>query len=115
MLNNKSIFVSFINYLEKEKKFSVHTIKAYRNDIENFLLFLSAKNLKIKNISKIDIRDFLASQYEKGFSKKTVARRLASIKSLFRYLRNQNKTLQIFKKQLNWFLKILNDKLSYIT
>ena len=88
MLKNKSTFVSFINYLEKEKKFSVHTIKAYRNDIEKFLLFLSAKNLKIKNISKIDIRDFLASQYEKGFSKKTVARRLASIKSFFRYLIN---------------------------
>ena len=88
MLKNRSIFVSFINYLEKEKNFSVHTIKAYRNDIENFLLFLSVKNLKIKNISKIDIRDFLASQYEKGFSKKTVARRLASIKSLFRYLIN---------------------------
>ena len=70
MSKNKSIFVSFINYLEKEKKFSVHTIKAYRNDIENFLLFLSVKNLKIKDISKIDIRDFLASQYEKGFSKK---------------------------------------------
>ncbi len=88
MSKNKSIFVSFINYLEKEKKFSVHTIKAYRNDIENFLLFLSVKNLKIKDISRIDIRDFLASQYEKGFSKKTVARRLASIKSLFRHLIN---------------------------
>ena len=47
MPKNKSIFVSFINYLEKEKKFSVHTTKAYRNDIENFLLFLSVKNLKI--------------------------------------------------------------------
>ena len=88
MPKNRSIFVSFINYLEKEKNFSVHTIKAYRNDIEKFLLFLSVKNLKIKNISKIDIRDFLAIQYEKGFSKKTVARRLASIKSLFRYLIN---------------------------
>ena len=48
MPKNKSIFVSFINYLEKEKKFSVHTIKAYRDDIEKFLLFLSVKNLKIK-------------------------------------------------------------------
>ena len=88
MHSNKSIFISFIDYLEKEKGFSIHTIKAYRNDIEKFKLFLSMHTLNIKNVSKNEIRDFLADEFEKGLSKKTIARRLASIKSFYRFLIN---------------------------
>ena len=82
------MLISFMDYLEKEKGFSIHTIKAYRNDIEKFKLFLSMRTLDIKNVSKNEIRDFLADEYEKGLSKKTIARRLASIKSFYRYLIN---------------------------
>ena len=52
MPKNRSIFVSFINYLEKEKNFSVHTIKAYRNDIEKFFTFLISQKSKNKRYIK---------------------------------------------------------------
>ena len=83
-----SIFDSFIIYLNQEKGFSEHTIKSYKNDINKFSAFLFHEKIELKKVSKAQVRDFLASQYDKGLSKKTIARRLASIKSFFNFLFN---------------------------
>ena len=85
---SRSIFNSFIIYLNEEKGFSDHTIKSYKNDINKFSVFLIQEKIELKKTSKVQIRDFLASQYDKGLSKKTIARRLASIKSYFNFLFN---------------------------
>ena len=85
---SRSIFNSFITYLNEEKGFSDHTIKSYKNDINKFSAFLFEEKIELKKTSKVQIRDFLASQYDKGLSKKTIARRLASIKSYFNFLFN---------------------------
>tara|TARA_Y100001936_G_scaffold117190_1_gene114685 strand:- start:355 stop:1248 length:894 start_codon:yes stop_codon:yes gene_type:complete len=79
---------AFFIFLNDEKGFSNHTIKSYKNDISKFLNFLLERKIELKEVSKIEIRDFLADQYDLGLSKKTIARRLASIKSLFKFLFN---------------------------
>ena len=81
---------SFFMFLNDEKGFSDHTIKSYKNDINKFLNFLLERKIELKEVSKIEIRDFLADQYDLGLSKKTIARRLASIKSLFKFLFNSS-------------------------
>ena len=81
---------AFFIFLNDEKGFSDHTIKSYKNDINKFLNFLLERKIELKEVSKIDIRDFLADQYDLGLSKKTIARRLASIKSLFKFLFNSS-------------------------
>ena len=81
---------AFFMFLNDEKGFSDHTIKSYKNDINKFLNFLLERKIELKEVSKIEIRDFLADQYDLGLSKKTIARRLASIKSLFKFLFNSN-------------------------
>ena len=87
---SKSNFDAFIIFLSEEKGFSDHTIKSYKSDINKFLSFLIEKNIDLKKVSKKEIRDFLADQYDLGLSKKTIARRLASIKSFFKFLLNSN-------------------------
>ena len=83
-----AIFNSFIIYLKEEKGFSKHTVKSYKNDINKFLIYLSKSNMELKKVTKENIRDFLANQYDAGLSKKTIARRLASIKSFSKFLFN---------------------------
>lgn len=83
-----AIFNSFIIYLKEEKGFSEHTVKSYKNDINKFLIYLSKSNMELKKVTKENIRDFLANQYDAGLSKKTIARRLASIKSFSKFLFN---------------------------
>ena len=87
---SKSNFDAFFIFLSEEKGFSDHTIKSYKSDINKFLSFLIEKNIDLKKVSKKEIRDFLAYQYDLGLSKKTIARRLASIKSFFKFLLNSN-------------------------
>jgi len=82
------IIDSFLITLEKERNFSLHTIKAYKNDLTRFNLFLNqgTSRNKFKEINRNDIRRFLADEYENEYTSKTVARRLATIKSFFKYL-----------------------------
>ena len=79
---------SFMLTLEKERNFSLHTIKAYKNDLNRFNYFLdnTLSRKKLTKINRNDIRKFLAEEYNNGYSSKTVARRLATIKSYFKYL-----------------------------
>ena len=88
MSKSPQIFVSFLKFLSKEKNFSLHTIKAYQYDIQKFIEFLTEKSVRVQQATKSDIRDFLSNQYDLGLTKKTVARRLASIKSFYKYLIN---------------------------
>ena len=80
----------FKSYLEKERGYSKHTITSYTYDLKQFNLFLSEysgnPNMEITGIDKQSIRHFLGKEFEKGLSAKTVGRRLASIKSFYRYL-----------------------------
>ena len=80
--------LEFLSYLEKERGFSNHTIKAYQTDLNRFILFLTQEE-NISNFKSVNIhtiRNYLGAEFDEGFSSKTVARRLASIKSLFKYL-----------------------------
>lgn len=85
--NNSS---EFLDYLRYERGYSLHTISAYQYDLKKFEDFLN-KNFSIdfgypENIDRQMIRGFLSDEYSQNNTAKTVARRLASIKSFFKYL-----------------------------
>jgi integrase/recombinase XerC len=73
----------FLHHL-REKNSSPHTIKAYAEDLENFSGYAGARGWK--QIDHIAIRGFLSQLYEKGLSKTSVARSLAAVRSLYRWL-----------------------------
>ncbi len=68
----------------RERNSSPHTIKAYAGDLENFAAYVGPRGWK--NIDHIVVRGFLAHLYEKGLSKTSVARSLAAVRSLYRWL-----------------------------
>lgn len=74
----------FLNYIEVEKNYSPHTISNYRRDLEDFLLFLDSP--APGNIGHLDIRRFLAELKARENSKKTAVRKLAAIRSFFKFL-----------------------------
>jgi len=73
----------FLRHL-REKNSSPHTIKAYAGDLENFSVYAGSRSWK--QIDHIAIRGFLSQLYEKGLSKTSVARSLAAVRSLYRWL-----------------------------
>jgi integrase/recombinase XerC len=68
----------------RERNASPHTVKAYTGDLENFAAYVGPR--KWREIDHITIRGFLSQLYEKGLSKTSVARSLAAVRSLYRWL-----------------------------
>ena len=73
----------FIRALQ-ERNASVHTIKAYHTDLAQFSAYVRPQGWH--DIDHVLIRGYLSSLYERGLSKTSVARALAAIRSLFRWL-----------------------------
>ena len=85
--NIKLTISEFIDYCRNEKMFSKHTISAYKHDLD--LMYFNFNERGIKNLNEVDydlLNIFLAEQLENKNSIRTIARRLSSIKSFFKYL-----------------------------
>ncbi len=68
----------------RERNVSAHTIKAYTGDLREFDQYVEASDWKA--IDHLVIRGFLSRLYAKGLSKTSVARALAAVRSLYRWL-----------------------------
>jgi len=77
----------FLRHL-RERNASAHTIKAYAGDLDNFAAYIGPRmgSRGWKTIDHIAIRGFLSHLYDKGLSKTSVARALAAVRSLYRWL-----------------------------
>ncbi|MBV9572539.1 MAG: tyrosine recombinase XerC, partial [Acidobacteriales bacterium] len=67
---------------------SAHTIRAYSRDLQNFAAYLNSagRAVRWRQIDHVAIRGFLSHLYEQGLGKTSVARSLAAVRSLFRWL-----------------------------
>ena len=68
----------------RERNASLHTIKAYSRDLGIFATYVGSR--KWRDIDHIAIRGFLSHCYERGLSKTSVARSLAAVRSLYKWL-----------------------------
>ena len=81
------ILKHFCGYLTVERGLSPNTVSAYRSDLNDFIDFLKEKTFIDFNIINRDhIIEYLSSRKEAGLEPASLARRLVSIKVLFRYL-----------------------------
>jgi integrase/recombinase XerC len=101
---------AFMAYLEKEKKYSPHTINAYSNDIENFQSFnkIHFDQDDIERVNYSQIRTWIVSLVDNGMSNVSVNRKISSLKAFYKFLLKikqievnpliKHKTLKISKK-----------------
>jgi integrase/recombinase XerC len=78
----------FLDYLALEKKFSPHTLKAYKKDLESFLSYCM-QEYKIKDLSDISypmIRRWIVILSDRGLETKTINRKCSSLKTYFKFL-----------------------------
>jgi integrase/recombinase XerC len=81
----------FIRALQ-ERNASAHTIKAYHTDLEQFAAYVGPQGWR--DIDHVLIRGYLSSLYERGLSKVSVARALAALRSLYRWLAQEGEVDQ---------------------
>ena len=88
MDNQSRNLTDYLDYLQHIRKFSPHTVKAYKQDIQQFLDYFQEGKL---SIDKENIRDFITVVFLKTKKKTTVARKIYAVKSFFIYLLQKGK------------------------
>ncbi len=75
----------FISYLQKEKNYSPHTIKAYETDLDLFFDYFQEK--KETEINYHTVSQYFAFLIKYGIDSRSVARKMSAIKSFFKFLK----------------------------
>ncbi len=79
---------SFLDYLALERKYSVHTVKAYARDLESFFEFINAEYgaLQVSDISYNLIRSWIVRLTDEEVGNRSINRKIASLKAYFKFL-----------------------------
>jgi integrase/recombinase XerC len=107
MKTDKSVS-SFLNYLTVEKNCSPLTVSNYQRDIQIFLTYLSGKgftDFAWPSLTVLQIRSYLAYMNDENFARRTIARRISSLRSFYKYLVREGKIAQ------NPFTRVRSPKL----
>ena len=114
-MHSLPLISAFLDYIESQRNFSAHTLRSYTADLTQFCRFLLAMqdgpaacatltiqslpaleeahvetiNARLLSIEPMEVRAFLAMMRNSGYSKATSARKLASLRSLYKYLVRQ--------------------------
>ena len=88
----------FMMYLEHERNFSVHTVRCYATDLEYFAAFLAgpaatpedqagdAFGGRLRGVTPLDLRRYLAELNQAQYSRATIARKIATLRSFYKFL-----------------------------
>jgi integrase/recombinase XerC len=75
----------FLDFLRYERNASAHTIAGYRRDLGQFSAFLAERGLSLRRVDNVLIRGFMAELHLRKLKKSSTARKLAAIRSFFRF------------------------------
>jgi integrase/recombinase XerD len=81
----------FLDMLAAEQGAGDNTLSAYRSDLEDLAAFLAHAKLDFARADTQALRDYLADLDHRGFKSSSVARRLSSMRHLFRFLLNERR------------------------
>lgn len=82
----------FLRYLQVERNASTLTIKSYREDLTSLSQFLGesfGRPVHPAEITAVDLRGYVSAMHEAGYAKTSVSRRLASLRSFYRFARRE--------------------------
>jgi len=87
--NPAAMVAEFLEHLAKERDQSPHTVKAYARDLRAFLAFADqyyGGGWSFEQVDRLGIRGFLGEFDRRGLARRSAARALSALRSLFRYL-----------------------------
>jgi len=77
----------FEAYLVREKNYSVHTIRAYMLDLNNFMEYLEEhSNVEVDEVVYVNIRHWIVHLVDSGISNRTINRKIASLKAYYSFI-----------------------------
>ncbi len=81
-----SLITAFLTYLKKEKHYSEHTLKAYNKDLADFEIFIKDTGQSITTVTNKHLRLWVSGLTGQNLSDKTINRKIAALKSFYKFL-----------------------------
>jgi integrase/recombinase XerC len=86
----EKIVRKYLEYLEVERNYSAHTILSYETDLMSLIQFLRQEGVEsFTSVHKEELRACIGSLLDQGYSQRSVARKIAAMRSFFKFLRRQ--------------------------
>ncbi|HEX9614506.1 MAG TPA: site-specific integrase, partial [Bacteroidota bacterium] len=86
----QTIIRAYLEYLDGERNYSSHTTQAYATDLQQFTEFLVQRRVgSFSSVKKETLRAYVRMLMESGLAKKSVARKIACLRSFFKFLRRR--------------------------
>lgn len=82
----EDLIKEFIDFILKEKRYSEETAEAYSIDLHQLMAFLKAKEKSVKAAGYSDLSEFVVELKKKGYSSASIERKIACLKSFFKFL-----------------------------
>lgn len=80
----------FIRYLQFEKRFSPHTVTAYKNDLDQFSQYIVSFQPELLNVTHQHVRTWIVSLMDDGIEARTINRKISSLRSFYKFLQREN-------------------------
>ena len=126
---------SFLEYVSLEKKYSVHTVTAYKNDLISFRDFLATEynQEELLEVHYNQIRSWIVSLVNDEISNRTINRKVSSLKSFYKFLQktkqieinplSKHKALKVAKKvqvpfsskEINLVINSIDEEQSFLS
>src|SRR5271165_6693509 len=90
----KATIQKFIEYMRSVRNSSPHTLVNYGHDLEQFVIFVTPPGTETPALGKVNhhvIREFVAHLHDAGLEKSSIARKLAALRSFFKYCVREGK------------------------
>ncbi|MFL2580202.1 MAG: tyrosine-type recombinase/integrase [Parvicellaceae bacterium] len=82
---------NFLEYLKIEKRYSVHTLVSYESDLLQFDNYLTSvyDGVSLSSVEMLHVRSYMVELLELHLAKSSVARKISTIKSLYKFLKKE--------------------------
>ena len=77
----------FVRYIQTEKRYSLHTVRAYKRDLEQFCDYIRER-YELEDILKVDVaivRSYIVEMKERGAENRSINRKISSLRSFYCY------------------------------
>jgi integrase/recombinase XerC len=86
-MDNEGSVKLFLQYLQVEKNYSSYTVEYYNGDLSDFRLFMSEQSISsLEDVEYADVRLYLTKLFHLELSRKSVARKISSLRSFYKFL-----------------------------
>jgi tyrosine recombinase XerC len=86
-MDARATIEKFLHHLDVERNFSEQSLRAYGTDLRQFAEFMDERGLSdIAAVDNLTLRGYLARMSEANYGRRSIARKLASVRSLFRFM-----------------------------